>query len=462
MVSSSQNPAYWAYRGKPTMLLGGSDEDNPFQWSGTRLTDHLDAMVSCGANYVRNVLSDRDPGNAYAFRQTADGRYDLTAWNDEYWDRFDSFLRQTAEREIVVQLTLWDQYDIRGQGYDMRDTHPWHPSRNVNYHGTATISRWTDFFCTVERGNEEVLRYQRSFVLRVLETSLQYDHVLYNICNENFTSMRWDAYWAGLIHTTSGTSRVHVTAMQMSAEATVRATIGRTDLYSYADISQNNQDALGRSGPEHYATALRFRRLLSAAGPIPMNNEKIYGSRDGIVEAGTEVEATRRFWRNIFAGCAAARFHRPTWGLGLSDDARRMILAARMLLDAFDVFRSIPLNDLIQRGTASEAYCLAIPGEGYAVYLPTGGSVILDPVVYADLAEVRWLDVESGTWSPTVAHRVSWSGYAGMLATQKTRGEVLLLAPTRDVFTYRNQWVAVITIGEGAGCSRDPKQALKP
>ena len=89
------------------MLLGGSDKDNPFQWSGTRLTDHLGAMVSCGANYIRNVLSDRHPGNAYAFRQTADGRYDLTAWNDEYWNRFDSFLRQTAEREIVVQLTLW-------------------------------------------------------------------------------------------------------------------------------------------------------------------------------------------------------------------------------------------------------------------------------------------------------------------------------------------------------------------
>ena len=33
-----ENPWYWSYHGKPVLLLGGSDDDNLFQWpeAGTR------------------------------------------------------------------------------------------------------------------------------------------------------------------------------------------------------------------------------------------------------------------------------------------------------------------------------------------------------------------------------------------------------------------------------------------
>jgi hypothetical protein len=55
-----KNPFYWQYRGKPIMLLGGSDMDNLFQWTGSKLTDHLDLLVSSGGNYVRNTMSSRN------------------------------------------------------------------------------------------------------------------------------------------------------------------------------------------------------------------------------------------------------------------------------------------------------------------------------------------------------------------------------------------------------------------
>lgn len=51
----SRNPSYWQYRGRPLLLIGGSDRDNIFQWAldGTKLTDHLDLLVACGGNYIR-------------------------------------------------------------------------------------------------------------------------------------------------------------------------------------------------------------------------------------------------------------------------------------------------------------------------------------------------------------------------------------------------------------------------
>ena len=68
----SKNPWYWQYQGKPVVLIGGSDNDNLYQWTGKQLTDHLDLMVSVGGNYVRNTMSDRDQGSTYAFKKLKD------------------------------------------------------------------------------------------------------------------------------------------------------------------------------------------------------------------------------------------------------------------------------------------------------------------------------------------------------------------------------------------------------
>jgi hypothetical protein len=79
-----RNPFYWQYKGEPIVLIGGSDTDNLFQWTGSKLTDHLDLLVSAGGNYVRNTMSSRntafpynDDGMAYPFRKLEDGRADL-------------------------------------------------------------------------------------------------------------------------------------------------------------------------------------------------------------------------------------------------------------------------------------------------------------------------------------------------------------------------------------------------
>lgn len=57
-----KNPSYWQYRGRPMLLFGGSDRDNIFQWAGdgTKLTDHLDLLRTCGGNFIRCTMSSRE------------------------------------------------------------------------------------------------------------------------------------------------------------------------------------------------------------------------------------------------------------------------------------------------------------------------------------------------------------------------------------------------------------------
>jgi hypothetical protein len=63
-----ENPFYWQYKGKPVFLLGGTWQDNLFNHPDG-LEEHLDKLVACGGNYIRNTMSHRNEGNVFAFAE---------------------------------------------------------------------------------------------------------------------------------------------------------------------------------------------------------------------------------------------------------------------------------------------------------------------------------------------------------------------------------------------------------
>ena len=167
--------------------------------------------------------------------------------------------------------------------------------------------------------------------------------------------------------------------------------------YDFFEISQNNAN----NGQQHYDQILAVRSRV-VEEPIPLNNVKIYGGEIGRWTTSVQ-EGTHRFWRNIFGGCASARFHRPGpshhfFAIGLSELAQTHIRSMRMLTDAMEVYSTSPRNDLLSDRHENEAYCLAEPAAQYAVYFPDGGQVKLDVSVATGPLQVRWLDIERSTW----------------------------------------------------------------
>ena len=134
----AENRWYWSHNGKPVMLLGGSDDDNLFQWPAEKLIPQLDRIAAAGGNVIRNTMSDRkDLGfEIYPFLQLESGKYDLTQWNPIYWQRFDQLLSETAKRGIIVQIEVWDRFDYSDNSADdpkRWQNHPYCPQNNVNY-----------------------------------------------------------------------------------------------------------------------------------------------------------------------------------------------------------------------------------------------------------------------------------------------------------------------------------------
>jgi hypothetical protein len=409
----SRNPYYWQYEGKPILLLGGSWQDNLFNHP-LGLERHLDLLVSVGGNYLRNTMSHRNQGNVFAYAQR-DGKFDLDEFNAEYWRRLDDFLRMTHERDIIVQIEIFDCYDhfLNHQSFGGWSRHPFNPANNVTFtpedSGLPTSIDYSPggtpskhpFWLAVPalENNELVLRYQRAYVDKLLSIALEYPHLLYCIQNESGEELAFGDYWADHVHRQAEKAgrAVFVTDMRSTANpraAAQRHLMDNPQRYTFLDISQSAWN---------YNTAIHVRRYI-ADHPRPINSTKLYNDQ------GDEVSVARMF-RLIFAGGASARFHRPhplelpdahekatKLGLGLSPRAQVSIRSARMLTDTMDLFVCVPHNDLLRERSSDEAYCLAEPARQYAVYFPDGGAAQLDVSKAKGSLQVRWLDIDRSAW----------------------------------------------------------------
>jgi len=404
------------------------------------------------------------------------GRFDLEQPNPEYWRRFEALLDAALERDLIVQVELWDKVELfhDGPAAFVRwspnmgwSKHPFNPRNNVNYttetSGLKDVVDWSynpasggpprgdmdvetihPFWYTVpsvaellpggeralddlgltegthQRLMEVVLPHQMAFVDRLLDISLDYPNVLYTIDNETWLpTSDWSDFWAEHVRARADEAGRGIEVGEMRGEHDLRDApphahlhvIQRPDLYSFIDVSQNN----GRKfGDAQWHDLQWVRAELAVAGVRPINNVKIYDFVPSGEPAGRVDFSIQKFWRNILGGAASSRFHR-RMGAALhrpydsnaqpitnesNEPGLATFRSATMFAEAMDVFRAEPANELLEDRSEHEAYAMAIEGERYAVYFPSGGSV--DLTVDYGTYEGRWLDIGASEWSETV------------------------------------------------------------
>ena len=477
----SRNPSYWEYQGKATLLFGGSDRDNVFQWAGdgTRLTDHLDSLAECGGNYFRCTMSSREytPQGyrwdrlPYPFAKVG-GKYDLRQWDDVYWNKLRLFLAETRKRGIIVQLEFWDRWNESGDSRNGRFGwffSPWNPNNNVTYDWSDSPllkPGKTDFYNALHyaavKNDAVLLPLQQRFVEKVIDEVIDNgnDHVLFQVDNESGIgdeTLEPDPYWARFAREyarSKGIDDIFVcSSRRFHRPAPYKATSFQdwdnpevrvpliNPAFNFSDISQNN----GTSGQRHYDNLLWYRSKVQEYGARPINHVKCYHfdwpigadfSQDRT--SPSDAEAGAKFWRAVFAGAASIRFHRDTptrpgglrEGFGLSPEGQRHLRSMREFVAAVHLFTMEPRNDLLSDRADNEAYCLAEPGRQYAV-LFTGDSDRCVRITMGTLErpfELRWLDLVTSRWE----HK----------GTLTRRGEYTLKTPRTG------QWVAVLGVSD--------------
>lgn len=413
-----ENPYYWQYKGEPVILIGGSDDDNLFQWEKEELTKQLDLLQAYGGNFIRNTMSSRDSGNVEAFKKLEDGLFDLDRWNPEYWQRLENLLELAYERDIIIQIELWDPHDL----FIQREHHykggwinrAFNPENNVNYTTANTglpsiidysaIRDGADdhpfFHAPFEDKLFEVRKYQERYIEKVLETSLPYPNVLYCINNESHLDMRWSVYWLDYVRRIAKElgEPIYITEMRLVPTTDVVKEYG----FDYVEISQSASELFrpkgSGTGEGHFATIETLVDKLSE-NPVPLHSVKQYGT---IRHPLWSNEGIERVWRSIFGGQAGVRFHRPPSGLGLSERAQYNIKSLRAITDTFDlknVKTHQDLKDLFLKREPNSVYIMGEEGKVLALFFTsTGKSATVDLSTFSGEVLINWLNTNTSEW----------------------------------------------------------------
>jgi hypothetical protein len=418
------NPMYWQYNGKPIFLFGGSSNDNLFQ--NNNLIEELDLIESLGGNFVRGNMSWRDEGNDKPYLKQ-NGMYDLTKPNPVYWNKFEKFLQETEKRNIIIALEMWPTVDFYENFWT---DNPFNPELNINYSSEETkipgkfnYNHWEklnpifNVLPGLKNSNPKVFKYMQNFVSKVIALTLKHNNVLYCMNNENYANPKWGQYWINYVKNKAKKINKKIFASDMFDDwdptgkqivpmnymtsydhpnlglSSSLLQIENPQIYDFIDISNSNS----QFNEIHYAINYWvYKKVKQSNYPRPIMVDKVYGGPISSRWCGNQIQGAERFWRNLFAGLAASRFHRQPHGNGIGSYAQIHIKSMKMLLDKIDLFNMEPEPWFISFKAEHEIYTLARKDrKQFAVLFLDGGRPSLNL-----LGEVtfQWLDVTANSW----------------------------------------------------------------
>jgi len=131
-------------------------------------------------------------------------RFDLTQFNQAYFDRLRSRVLDARERGIYVSIMLFDGWSV-GKKLPSDPGNPWtghpyHASNNIN-NVDGDTNHDGNGYETQDLSIPGVTARQEAYVQKLIDTVNDLDNVLYEICNEcNQDSKAWQYHLIDFIH----------------------------------------------------------------------------------------------------------------------------------------------------------------------------------------------------------------------------------------------------------------------
>jgi PA14 domain len=211
------NTHYFQWRGRPTILITSAEHYGAVMNLDFDYRRYLDTLAADGLNYTR-VFSGAyvEPQGAFNIarntlapaagrflppwaRSTQTGyagggnKFDLTAWNADYFKRLTDFVAYASSKGIVVEVTLFCPMYEEIQW----SLSPMNASNNVN--GIGAVPR-NDVYTLDKHGG--LLAVQEALTRKMVTELNGFDNVVYEICNEPYfggVTMPWQHHIADVI-----------------------------------------------------------------------------------------------------------------------------------------------------------------------------------------------------------------------------------------------------------------------
>jgi len=323
-------------------------------------------------------------------------RFDLTKFDQTYFDRLRSRVKAAGERGIYVSIMLFEGHGLHASlAPGCWDGHSFNVHNNVN-----GIDGDPD---GDGRGLETqtlkipaITAIQEAYVRKVVDTVNDLDNVLYEIANESGTySTEWQYHMTRYIHEyEKGKPKQHPVGMTFQWAEKYRGT--NENLFnSPADWISPSPDGGYKDDPP----------AADGSKVILSDTDHLWGI------GGNQAWVWKSFCRGLNPlfmdpykeprESEAENFENTTWTDHLSetskidprwDSIRRSLGYTRAFAERMNLAETTPHSDL-----ASTAYCLANPGVEYLVYVPQGEKVSVDLSSAKGKFSVEWFNPNTGT-----------------------------------------------------------------
>ncbi len=229
-----ENPHYFLFRGKPTVLITSAEHYGAVLNLDFDYVRYLDELRDCGLNHTRlftgsyrelpgsfniakNTLAPRAGRHVCPWaRSSAPGasdggnKFDLKTWDDVYFDRLKDFLRQAGQRGIVVEVNLFCPNYEPG----LWAANPMNALNNINGIGQCVH---TECYTLM---HADLLAVQEAMTRKIVQELSAFDNLYYEVCNEPYfggVSMEWQHHIADcIVQTETPLARKHLISMNIA------------------------------------------------------------------------------------------------------------------------------------------------------------------------------------------------------------------------------------------------------
>ena len=391
------NPLYFTDDNGAAIYLTGShtwsdmlDMTGPHGYQDASKDSFLDWIASYGHNFTRLWAFEND---GFVFTDirpepyvrtgpglTKDGKpkYDLTQFNQEYFDRLHSKVSAAKDRGIYVSIVFFGHSgNLLADNYFKKENNINGIDGDPDNDGYAIETRQLKI--------PAVTAIQDAYVKKVIETVNDFDNVLYEIaCESDLTTTEWQYHFINL-------------AREYELKFPKQHLIGMSSDGGYGPGDDTKR--LFDSPADWIAPGWDGNKTSSYMSNPPAATGKkiIMVDTDHLWGVGGD---SKWVWKTFLRGQHPSYMDpyieddpRATLKVseGQFDSARVAMGQTLSLARQLNLQVMFPHNDL-----ASTSYCLANPGKEYVVYLPEGGETTVDLTNAKGKFKVRWITPVEG------------------------------------------------------------------
>jgi hypothetical protein len=224
------NNRVFLFRGRPRVFVCATEHYGAVLNRPFRFEPYLQEAARCSQTLTRLFLLFRElqtPRNPYStckpesadyispFARTGPGlaldgepKFDLSRWNEEFFERLHRFITMAGERDVAVEIVLLSNTYHES----VWALNPMNPANNVN--GMPDFV-WPEYMTLKQ---ETVWQWQRRYIKKVVSELNGYDNIVYEVCNEPI---------GGYTYQGGATTRQDVDTWQTRIMELVRSTEGK-------------------------------------------------------------------------------------------------------------------------------------------------------------------------------------------------------------------------------------------